>query len=96
MHACGVFPEGVQHPYVCEFRKVQRHRVIESQLTALPENHGCCGRDGFGHGTNAKQAVFVHGLLAEWVLEAKSLVTDKLSVSCEKKHCARNGAFVDI
>ena len=96
MHACGVIPEGVQHLNIREFRKVKGHRIIKSQLTAFPEDHGCRGCGGLGHRTDAEQAVLVHGLAVVWVLDAKSLVTDNLSVSCEKEHCARNGSLIDI
>lgn len=96
MHACGIIPEGVQHLNIREFRKVKGHRVIESQLTAFPEDHGCRGCGGLGHRTDAEQAVLVHGLPAVWVLDAKSLVAHNLSFSCEKEHGARNVSLVDL
>ena len=96
MHACGVIPEGVQHLNIREFRKVKGHRVIESQLTAFPEDHGCRGCGGLGHRTDTEQAILIHGLPAVWVLDAKSLVAHNLSFSCKKEHGARNGSLVDL
>ncbi len=83
---CPIAVQRIEHTHGREFWEVLGHRVIQSQLTPLPQHQSRCGGQSLALRTDSKQVVLAHGETRHGVGHAIGLVYGHLAVTRNEQH----------
>ena len=82
--------------HVTEGRDVFRHWIVEQEVPFFVQQHGCGAGHRLRHRINAKDRVFLHGLIGFDVHLPVSFEVDHLATPREQRHHAGDLAAIDI